>query len=58
MTLLVLLVIRQVEYPFSGACTIAFNIGANTVVIINGGETQILISKFVFFSDHFFIADN
>ena len=38
--------------------TIAFNIGVNTVVIINGGERQRLLRKFVFFSYHFFIVDN
>ena len=39
-------------------CNVEFNIGVNTVVIINGGETQSVTRNFSFFSDHFFIVDN
>ena len=62
--------IHQVELPSSGACifdqniklldiecdccNVEFNIGVNTVVIINGGETQRVTRNVLFFSDHFF----
>ena len=38
-------------------CNVEFNIGVNTVVIINGGETQ-RVTRIFFFSDHFFIVYN
>ena len=39
-------------------CNVEFNIGVNTVVIINGGQMQSVTRNFSFFSDHFFIVDN
>ena len=50
--------IKLIDIECDGCNTIEFNIGVNTVVIINGGETQRVTCTFFFFSDHFFIFYN